>query len=255
MGFFAVAHLAARHGITVTLSTPPDGGTSAEVHLPAALISPEVRPPAWMGPPGEVFRSGNGGRAGSPAAAGDPLGTAPRFAAGPEPAPEPAPQSAPEPVPQAAPEPARESARSSSRSVSRHEITRAGLGGRLELSRVTRMPLRLVRRGPPGQQPDPHRPDAVIYSASTSTTRAVSARWAAMARPIPPSAPPLTSTRGTGSPASPRRARAASGGPDRGLQRGHLGGLQPARGHRACLGRGQRPWLREQDQPRSGRER
>ncbi len=115
MGFFAVAHLAARHGITVTLSTPPDGGTSAEVHLPAALISPEVRPPAWMGPPAEVFRSGNGGRAGSPAAAGDPLGTVPRFAAGPEPAPEPAPQSAPEPVPQAAPEPAREPARESAR--------------------------------------------------------------------------------------------------------------------------------------------
>ena len=112
MGFFAVAHLAARHGITVTLSAPPDGGTSAEVHLPAALISPEVRPPAWMGPPGEVFRSGAGGRAEAPDAATDWLGTALRFAAGPEPAPEPAresvPQPAREPVARSVPEPARE---------------------------------------------------------------------------------------------------------------------------------------------------
>jgi hypothetical protein len=38
-GLFGVALLAARHGITVTLSTPPDGGTTAEVYLPAALIS------------------------------------------------------------------------------------------------------------------------------------------------------------------------------------------------------------------------
>ena len=106
MGFFAVAHLAARHGITVTLSAPPDGGTSAEVHLPAALISPEVRPPAWMGPPGEVFRSGAGGQPGEPASATDWLGTALRFAAGPEPAPEPARKS----VAQSVPQPARESA-------------------------------------------------------------------------------------------------------------------------------------------------
>ena len=95
MGFFAVAHLAARHGITVTLGTPPDGGTSAEVCLPAALISPEVKPPAWMGPSGEVFRSGTGGRAAAPAPAGDPMGTAPRFAAGPESAPEPQPEPLP----------------------------------------------------------------------------------------------------------------------------------------------------------------
>ena len=61
MGFFAVAHLAARHGITVTLGVPPDGGTSAEIHLPAALISPKVKPPAWMGPAGDVLRTGTGG--------------------------------------------------------------------------------------------------------------------------------------------------------------------------------------------------
>ena len=63
MGFFAVAHLAARHGISVTLGTPQDGGTRAEVHLPASLISPEVRPPAWMGPADEVLRCAAGGRA------------------------------------------------------------------------------------------------------------------------------------------------------------------------------------------------
>jgi signal transduction histidine kinase len=96
MGFFAVAHLAARHGITVTLDTPPGGGTSVEVHLPAALISPEVKPPAWMGLPGQVLNPGTGGRAGPPAAAADPLHTAPRFAAGPEPAPESAREQQPE---------------------------------------------------------------------------------------------------------------------------------------------------------------
>lgn len=95
MGFFAVAHLAARHGITVTLGMPPDGGTSAEVHLPAALISPEVKPPAWMGPAGDVLRTGTGGRAGAPAEATDPMGTAPRFAAGPESAPEQQPERLP----------------------------------------------------------------------------------------------------------------------------------------------------------------
>ena len=112
MGFFAVAHLAARHGIAVTLGTPQDGGTRAEVHLPASLISPEVRPPAWMGPADEVLRSAAGARAGAAAAAADPLHTAPRFAAGPEPAPQPAreaaPQPAREPALQPAPEPARE---------------------------------------------------------------------------------------------------------------------------------------------------
>jgi transcription elongation GreA/GreB family factor len=39
MGLFGVALLAARHGITVTLSMPPDGGTTAEVYLPDALIT------------------------------------------------------------------------------------------------------------------------------------------------------------------------------------------------------------------------
>ena len=39
MGLFAIAHLAARHGIEVTLEAPPGGGTCAEVLLPASLIS------------------------------------------------------------------------------------------------------------------------------------------------------------------------------------------------------------------------
>jgi signal transduction histidine kinase len=95
MGFFAVAHLAARHGITVTLGTPTDGGTSAEIHLPAPLMSPEVRLPAWMGPSGEALRSGAGPGAGAPAAAGDPLFSAPRFAAGPVPVPERSPERLP----------------------------------------------------------------------------------------------------------------------------------------------------------------
>jgi signal transduction histidine kinase len=104
MGFFAVAHLAARHGITVTLGTPPDGGTCAEVHLPAALISPEVRLPAWMGPSGDALRSGAAARAGAAAAAEDRLCTAQRFAAGPESAPEHSPEFAEEHSPESAQE-------------------------------------------------------------------------------------------------------------------------------------------------------
>jgi signal transduction histidine kinase len=45
MGLFAVAHLAARHGIEVALETPPDGGTTAEVYLPATLVSPDAQEP------------------------------------------------------------------------------------------------------------------------------------------------------------------------------------------------------------------
>jgi K+-sensing histidine kinase KdpD len=86
MGFIAVAHLAARHGIAVTLGTPPGGGTSAEIYLPAPLMSPEVKLPGWMGPSAAAPRPAAGARAGAPD--GDPLCSAPRFAAGPEPAPE-----------------------------------------------------------------------------------------------------------------------------------------------------------------------
>ena len=87
MGLFAVAHLAARHGITVALALPPDGGTTAEVHLPAELISPDATPGWRRGPgqAGDALRVRAGGRAG----ALDPLFVTPRFAAGPEPAPGP----------------------------------------------------------------------------------------------------------------------------------------------------------------------
>lgn len=54
MGLFAVALLAARHGITVTLSMPPDGGTTAEVYLPTALISLDAKPGGWQGRAGEA---------------------------------------------------------------------------------------------------------------------------------------------------------------------------------------------------------
>jgi signal transduction histidine kinase len=66
MGLFAVAHLAARHGITVRLGMAPDGGTTAQVYLPAALISPDAQPGAqldaqpggWLGPAGEALGDG-----------------------------------------------------------------------------------------------------------------------------------------------------------------------------------------------------
>jgi signal transduction histidine kinase len=44
LGLFAVAHLAARHGIRVVLLQPPGGGTTVEVRIPAALISAAARP-------------------------------------------------------------------------------------------------------------------------------------------------------------------------------------------------------------------
>jgi hypothetical protein len=53
MGLFAVALLAARHGIMVTLSRPPDGGTTAEVYLPAALITLGNAHGSWQGRAGE----------------------------------------------------------------------------------------------------------------------------------------------------------------------------------------------------------
>jgi hypothetical protein len=55
LGLFAVAQLAARHGITVALALSPGGGTTAEVHLPAALISPEAKPSVWARPANEAL--------------------------------------------------------------------------------------------------------------------------------------------------------------------------------------------------------
>jgi hypothetical protein len=83
----------------VTLSKAPDGGTIAEVLLPATLISRDARP----GRPrqaGGALRAGTGGRAGTRAAAELPF-SAPRFASGPLPTAEPE-TAAPEAVPQLA---------------------------------------------------------------------------------------------------------------------------------------------------------
>lgn len=54
VGLSAVAHLAARHGIDVMLKMPPDGGTTAEVHLPATLISYDGMPGGWLRQAGGV---------------------------------------------------------------------------------------------------------------------------------------------------------------------------------------------------------
>jgi signal transduction histidine kinase len=90
MGLFAVAHLAARHGIKVALVLPPGGGTTAEVHLPAALITQDAKPGGWPGQAGEALRAGASGGADAVADAGDPrpsdrwVAAGPEFALGPE---------------------------------------------------------------------------------------------------------------------------------------------------------------------------
>jgi signal transduction histidine kinase len=88
MGLFTIALLAARHGITVTLSTPPDGGTTAEVYLPDALITVHAEPGAWPRQASEApWASSEAPWASEEADAGlaDLLFPAPRFAVGPEP--------------------------------------------------------------------------------------------------------------------------------------------------------------------------
>jgi signal transduction histidine kinase len=82
LGLFAVAQLAARHGIRVALGPSPGGGTTAEVHLPANLISPDAKPGGWPGAADEALRTGAAG--GAAAAATNPPRSAPRFPAGPE---------------------------------------------------------------------------------------------------------------------------------------------------------------------------
>jgi signal transduction histidine kinase len=74
IGLLAVAHLAARHGIKVTLGPSPTGGSTAEVHIPAALISHDARPGGRPGQAAEVRRAG-GGRGGdaAPLLLGTPL--------------------------------------------------------------------------------------------------------------------------------------------------------------------------------------
>jgi signal transduction histidine kinase len=82
LGLFAVARLAARHGITVALGLSPSGGITAEVRLPATLISTDAKPGGLPGAAGEALRAGAAG--GAAAAAADLWRSAPRFAAGPE---------------------------------------------------------------------------------------------------------------------------------------------------------------------------
>jgi len=83
MGLLAVALLAARHGITVTLSAPPDGGTTAEVYLPTALISLDAAPGGWRRQAGEAPVTGASEEA--DAGAADLPVSARRFASGPVP--------------------------------------------------------------------------------------------------------------------------------------------------------------------------
>jgi hypothetical protein len=116
MGLFAVAHLAVRHGIRVRLSTPPDGGSTAEVLLPASLISSDAKTGGRPGQAGEALRvrageerTGAGKEAGAWVAAAESPLAAFGFSTGPEPSrepetdtPEPAtntPTSTPEAVP------------------------------------------------------------------------------------------------------------------------------------------------------------
>jgi signal transduction histidine kinase len=84
MGLFAVAHLAARHDIKVALGLPPGGGTTAEVQLPAALISQDPAPGGWPDQAGEALRARAARGPDAVAGVADPLPSAPRFAAGPE---------------------------------------------------------------------------------------------------------------------------------------------------------------------------
>jgi signal transduction histidine kinase len=83
MGLFVVAHLATRHGIEVALRRPLVGGTTADVRLPATLITPGAAPAGWPGQTGEILRAGSGGRIGAAASTADPRLSAARFAAAP----------------------------------------------------------------------------------------------------------------------------------------------------------------------------
>jgi len=84
MGLFAVAHLAARHGIRVAIMPPPGGGTTVEVHIPAALISRAARPVSRAGEAGEVPRAGSGEGSDAVPVPADRWSSAPRYAVGPQ---------------------------------------------------------------------------------------------------------------------------------------------------------------------------
>jgi signal transduction histidine kinase len=79
LGLFAVSHLAARHGISVVLTQPPDGGTCAEVLIPAEVISLGDSPGGRSGALGADY-----GRSSGAAPAANPLALPPRFNSGPQ---------------------------------------------------------------------------------------------------------------------------------------------------------------------------
>ena len=78
-GLFAVAHLAARHGISVVLSRPAGGGTTAEVRLPPEMVATGSLP--WNGASKLEATTGRGN--GASAVAADPHHSAPQLPAGP----------------------------------------------------------------------------------------------------------------------------------------------------------------------------
>jgi signal transduction histidine kinase len=85
VGLFAVSLLAALHGIAVELRKPPDAGITAEVRLPATLISHDVMPGGQLRQAGGISRARAGDRADGRTAAWEVPFSALRWAAGPEP--------------------------------------------------------------------------------------------------------------------------------------------------------------------------
>ncbi|HEX3488612.1 MAG TPA: ATP-binding protein, partial [Streptosporangiaceae bacterium] len=78
-GLFAVAHLAARHGISVVLSRPAGGGTTAEVRLPPEMVVTGSLP--WNG--ASRLEATTGRSNGASAVAADPHHSAPELPPGP----------------------------------------------------------------------------------------------------------------------------------------------------------------------------
>jgi signal transduction histidine kinase len=78
-GLFAVAHLAARHGISVVLTRPSGGGTTAEVRLPPEMVATGSLP--WNG--ASKLEATTGTINGASAVAADPHHSAPQLPAGP----------------------------------------------------------------------------------------------------------------------------------------------------------------------------
>jgi signal transduction histidine kinase len=92
VGLCAVAQVAARHGITVTLKPAPAGGTTAEVQLPTAVMTPEAARGGWPGSAGGAARGRAGTGGGTVAVRAGYRPPDASFAARPEPA------AGPEPV-------------------------------------------------------------------------------------------------------------------------------------------------------------